>query len=302
MQNAFTVDVEDYFKVAAFTDVVAMSSWERRESRVERNTMAVLDLLAVHRVRGTFFVLGWVARQFPRLVRTIAARGHEIASHGMNHEMVYQQTPDVFRAQTRAAKAMLEELVQRPVIGYRAATYSITRASLWALDVLAEEGFLYDSSIFPMHHDNYGIPDARREPHLLRTSHGNTIVEFPISVVRYGKLTLPVGGGGYFRIFPYALTRWGLRRLNAQQREFVFYIHPWEIDPEQPRIAQARLRSRLRHYFNLDRCRSRLERLLQDFAFVPVVELLRDRGLLAQGGSGDWRIAAERESPTRATA
>jgi polysaccharide deacetylase family protein (PEP-CTERM system associated) len=292
MNNAFTVDVEDYFQVTAFADKVAISSWNERESRVQNNTGALLEMLAERGTRGTFFVLGWVARRHPALVREIARQGHEIASHGMNHQLIYNQSPAEFREETRSAKALLEDICQRPVIGYRAATYSITQRSLWALDILAEEGFLYDSSIFPMHHDRYGIPDANPVPHLMETENGHRLVEFPISVLRYKGVTLPVAGGGYFRIFPYALTRWGLKKLIAQGQEFVFYIHPWEVDPAQPRITGARLLSRFRHYYNLSRCRSRLQSLLGDFTFAPMRTVLQERGLLTQD-AGQFRINAQ---------
>ena len=209
----------------------------------------------------------------------------------MNHQLIYNQSPGEFREETRSAKALLEDICQRPVIGYRAATYSITQRSLWALDILAEEGFLYDSSIFPMHHDRYGIPDANPVPHLMETEKGYKLVEFPISVLRYRGFTLPVAGGGYFRIFPYALTRWGLKKLIAQGREFVFYIHPWEVDPAQPRIAGATLLSRFRHYYNLSRCRSRLQSLLGDFTFAPMQTILQDRNLLTHD-AGQFRINA----------
>jgi polysaccharide deacetylase family protein (PEP-CTERM system associated) len=292
MNNAFTVDVEDYFQVTAFADKVAISSWNERESRVQNNTGALLEMLAERGTRGTFFVLGWVARRHPALVREIARQGHEIASHGMNHQLIYNQSPAEFREETRSAKALLEDICQRPVIGYRAATYSITQRSLWALDIMAEEGFLYDSSIFPMRHDRYGIHDANPVPHLMETEKGHRLVEFPISVLRYRGVTLPVAGGGYFRIFPYALTRWGLKKLIAQGQEFVFYIHPWEVDPAQPRITGARLLSRFRHYYNLSRCRSRLQSLLGDFAFAPMRTVLQERGLLTQD-AGQFRINAQ---------
>jgi polysaccharide deacetylase family protein (PEP-CTERM system associated) len=282
MNNAFTVDVEDYFQVTAFADTVALSSWHQRESRVEKNTRAVLELLAERGIRGTFFVLGWVAKRYPALINEIVKQGHEIASHGMNHQLVYNQSQAEFREETRSAKRLLEDICQSPVIGYRAATYSITRRSLWALDVLAEEGFLYDSSIFPMRHDRYGIPDAKPVPHLMETSKGHRLVEFPISVLRYKGMTLPVAGGGYFRIFPYSVTRWGLKKLNASGQEFVFYIHPWEVDPAQPRIANAGLLSRFRHYYNLGLCRSRLQSLLGDFTFAPLRTILQERDLLVR--------------------
>lgn len=289
MNNAFSIDVEEHFQVTAFADTVSTASWPEHESRAVRNTRILLEMLSKRGIHGTFFVLGWIAKHHPQLVRDIAGGGHEIASHGMNHQLIYNQSPEQFREETRSSKQLIEDLCQTPVIGYRAATYSITRRSLWALDILAEEGFLYDSSIFPMRHDRYGIPGARLVPHLMETAKGHRLVEFPISVLRYKRFTLPVGGGGYFRIFPYAVTRWGLKKLNASGREFVFYMHPWEIDPAQPRIAGAGLLSRFRHYFNLGKCHVRLEYLLNEFAFAPLQEVLRERGLLTCD-TGQFRI------------
>lgn len=280
MKNAFTIDVEDYFQVEAFAHVVPRDSWGTYESRVERNTGLLLDLLEKSGVSGTFFVLGWVAKRHPQLVREIARRGHEIASHGMSHRLIYTQTPQLFRDETRESKKILEDICQQPVIGYRAATYSIVERSLWALDVLCEEGFRYDSSIFPMRHDRYGIPDAEPYPHQLVTPSGYRIAEFPISTSRFGKFKLPVAGGGYFRIFPYSLTKWGLRRINAAGREFVFYLHPWEVDPEQPRVPNPGALSRFRHYINLEKTYSRLSCLLQDFSFTTMRSVLASRGLL----------------------
>jgi polysaccharide deacetylase family protein (PEP-CTERM system associated) len=279
-QCAFTVDVEDYFQVDAFSDVIPVSAWGGFESRVVANTSRLLDLLEEHKVRGTFFVLGWIAERHTALVRRIAERGHEVASHGMTHQLVFSQHPDVFRRETRDSKRLLEDLIQAPVIGYRAATYSITRQSLWALDILHEEGFLYDSSIFPIRHDRYGIPDAKTVPHRLATPGGKTIVEYPLTAVRVLGLNLPVSGGGYFRLFPYGLTRWGLRRVRAEGRPVVFYLHPWEVDPGQPRVEGARWRSRFRHYLNLDRTLPRLNRLLQDFQFGTMRDCLSAQGLL----------------------
>ncbi len=280
MKNAFTIDVEDYYQVEAFAGVVNKNTWGNYESRVTDNTHRLLDLLDEHSVKGTFFVLGWVAQHQRVLIREIADRGHEIASHGMSHTLVYTQTPDVFRDETRRSKALLEDICQRPVIGYRAATYSITRKSLWALDILHEEGFRYDSSIFPMRHDRYGIPDAQPYPNRLRTPAGYTLVEFPISVFRSGALKLPVAGGGYFRLFPYPVTRWGLAQINRSGHGFVFYLHPWEVDPEQPRIREAGAMSRLRHYLNLTRTLPRLDRLLNDFSFTTMEDVLRGQALL----------------------
>lgn len=263
----FTVDVEDYFQVDAFSKVVDADSWDSYGLRVEANTRRILDLLDEKGVKGTFFVLGWVARRQPALVREIAGRGHEIASHGMSHRRVVTQTPDVFRAETRESKQLLEDIAQQKVLGYRAATYSITNQSLWALDILCEEGFVYDSSIFPVRHDRYGIPDATIVPHRLRTQKGAEIVEFPLTVWQPGGVNVPIAGGGYFRFFPYALTRYGFRQVRAAGRPIVFYLHPWEVDPEQPRIPGAGWKSRFRHYLNLDKTHDRLSRLLSDFQF-----------------------------------
>jgi len=280
VKNAFTVDVEDYFQVEGFANAIDRGSWDGFRTRVKGNTSLLLEMLDQRKVRATFFVLGWVARKHPEIVRQIAAAGHEVASHGMSHRLIYTQAPDEFRQETRDAKALLEDLAQKPVTGYRAATYSITSRSLWALDILCEEGFRYDSSIFPMRHDRYGIPDAEQKPHVLTTPGGARLVEFPISVLRYGGAKIPVAGGGYFRLFPYGLTRWALRKLNAQQQELVFYIHPWEVDPDQPRVEGAGALSRFRHYLNLDRCAERLGRLLGDFEFDTMHSVLAQRNLL----------------------
>ena len=198
----------------------------------------------------------------------------------MSHQRVVNQTPEVFRSETRDSKHLLEDLVQMPVIGYRAATYSITSQSLWALDVLYEEGFRYDSSIFPIRHDRYGIPDAIVHPHCLRTPAGYSLAEFPLSVVQLARINLPISGGGYFRLLPYAVTRWGLQQVIAAGRPIVFYLHPWEIDPDQPRIAGVRLRSRARHYLNLGRTFGRLTRLIRDFRFGTMHGCLAADGLL----------------------
>jgi polysaccharide deacetylase family protein (PEP-CTERM system associated) len=280
MRNAFTVDVEDYFQVEGFAKVIDRSSWEGIRTRVGASTTTLLEMLAQRKIRATFFVLGWVARKHPEIVHKIASAGHEVASHGMSHRLIYTQTPEEFRRETHDAKALLEDLCQRPVIGYRAATYSITRRSLWALDILCEEGFRYDSSIFPMRHDRYGIPDAESKPHVLTTLGGGQLVEFPISVLRYGWAKIPIAGGGYFRLFPYRFTRWALRRMNRQQQEFVFYVHPWEVDPGQPRVNAAGALSRFRHYVNLRRSAERLGRLLDDFKFDTMHAVLAQRNLL----------------------
>jgi polysaccharide deacetylase family protein (PEP-CTERM system associated) len=281
--NALTVDVEDYYQVEAFTDVVRREDWPRWESRVESSTGRLLELFARTKARATFFTLGWVAEHYPNLVREIAKAGHEIACHSYEHRLIYRQTPDEFRQDLRRAKNILEDLIAAPVEGYRAPSYSITAGSLWALDILIEEGFRYDSSIFPIHHDRYGIPDAERFPHLIRRPAGE-IIEFPPSTVRLCDTNLPVSGGGYFRLLPYAIFRRGLRRINCREAQAaIFFIHPWEVDPDQPMVPGSRLNV-WRHRLNLHRTLPRLERLLNDFRFAPAREVI-------QMAHGEWRMA-----------
>ncbi len=271
--NALTIDVEDYYHVEAFKDVIQASSWASRQSRVETNTRRLLDLLAEQETVATFFVLGWVAERHPVLVREIAQSGHEVACHGYSHNLVYRQTPKVFREETRRAKLVLEAQSQRRVRGYRAASWSITAKSRWALDVLTDLGFEYDSSIFPIRHDLYGEPGGERRLHR-RTSRTGELVELPPATLSVAGWNVPVGGGGYFRLLPYGVTRRALRWINRYERQpFVFYLHPWEIDPDQPRIKGS-WKSRLRHYVNLHRVEPRLKRLLQEFRFTRVDDLL----------------------------
>ena len=276
--NAMTVDVEDYFQVSAFDAVVSRSSWESRESRVSANTDRLIDLFAAANVKATFFVLGWVADRFPGLIRRIVAEGHELASHGYEHRLVYSQTSREFRDDVRNSRFALEQAGGCPVVGYRAPSFSIVNDSLWALDVLIEEGFLYDSSIYPIRHDRYGIPGWTRGVHRVERGAGS-IWELPGSTVRLGSANLPIGGGGYFRLLPYGWTRHGIARLNAAGEPAIFYLHPWEIDPEQPRIAAGRVSS-FRHYRNLARTEPRLRRLLGEFPFGRVCDVL--------AGSGMW--------------
>jgi polysaccharide deacetylase family protein (PEP-CTERM system associated) len=273
--NAMTVDVEDYFHVAALAEVISRDDWSKMEFRAEASTDRLLELFDRTSVRATFFVLGWVAQKAPDLVRRIHAAGHEIACHGLTHELVYRQTPAVFREETQQSKAMLEDLIGVPVDGYRAASYSITRESLWALDILCELGFRYDSSIFPIAHDRYGIPGASTRPGKIVTPSGASIVEFPLSTKQLFGMRVPVAGGGYFRLLPYWFTRWALASVNERDSmPFVFYLHPWEVDPEQPRF-NASWFSRFRHYNNLDVCEARLRSLLADFRFSTMRDVLR---------------------------
>jgi polysaccharide deacetylase family protein (PEP-CTERM system associated) len=278
IKNALTVDVEDYFQVSAFADSIAPKEWGNYPLRVENNTRRLLDMFDEQKIKATFFVLGWVAERQNSLVLEIADRGHEIACHGYSHQLVYNQTPEVFREETVRAKSILEDIIQQPVRGYRAASYSITEKSLWALDILAESGFVYDSSIFPVRHDRYGMPDAPKFPYVLKTGKGLSIIEFPLSTVKIFNYRLPIAGGGYFRIYPYWFSKMGLGRINRQKKPFIFYLHPWEIDPGQPKIA-ASLLSRFRHYNNLGKCEARLQNLTSDFKFGTTWEVLNTLGL-----------------------
>lgn len=268
IRNYLTIDVEDYYQVSAFETVSAPSSWDTLPSRVQRNTKVVLDILDTHKTKATFFIVGWIAERHPSLVREIVSRGHEVGCHSYLHRRIYTLTPDEFREDTKKAKDILEEITGQQVLSYRAPSYSITEKSLWALDVLAELGFMYDSSIFPVYHDTYGIPDAPRFRYQLKD---HQMVEFPISTAHFFGCNIPVAGGGYFRLFPYWLTRALLRTINFQEKQpFVFYLHPWEVDPEQPRFRNAPALSRFRHYNNLTKTEGRFRRLLQDFNFGPI--------------------------------
>lgn len=279
IKNALTVDVEDYFQVSAFAKNIKYSDWDDFKLRVSENTHRLLDLFDSYNVKATFFVLGWVAERDKALVEEIAVRGHEVACHGYSHQLIYNQTPEVFREETIRSKLLLEDIVQKPVRGYRAASYSITKQSLWALDILAEAGFEYDSSIFPVKHDRYGIPDAEEKPHKLITPNGSNIVEFPLSTAHLYKYRLPIAGGGYFRLYPYKITQLGLKQVNRRGNPFIFYLHPWEIDAEQPKI-DANWFSKFRHYNNLDKCESRLQRLMNDFDLSTVEDVLANLNLL----------------------
>jgi polysaccharide deacetylase family protein (PEP-CTERM system associated) len=265
-RNAMSVDVEDWFQVQAFAQVISRDEWDGLESRVVGNTLRVLDLFSDAGVRATFFTLGWVAERHPQIIRRIVSDGHELASHGFGHERVDQIGEANFRHDIRQAKAVLEDAAGVEVVGYRAPTFSISaRGTPWAHDVLAEEGYLYSSSVFPISHDLYGSPDAPRQPY--RPSSGG-VVELPMTTVRLLGRNLPCSGGGWFRLVPYPVFKAGLRRANAaDQGPGVFYFHPWEVDPAQPRVAEASRLSRFRHYTGLSRMAGRVEQLLQDFTW-----------------------------------
>ena len=278
--NAFTVDVEDYFHVSALASAFSRSEWSQQERRVEASTERLLGLLDAFGVRGTFFVLGWVAEHCPGLIKRIAALGHEVSCHGYSHELVYRQGREQFREETARSKRMLEDLTGERVSGYRAASFSITSESQWAIDILIDLGFEYDSSIFPVRHDRYGMPGAPRFPGVMTRPSGKSLVEFPMSTASYLGLRVPISGGGYFRLLPYWFVRAGLGRVNRNERQpFTFYLHPWELDVDQPRVKVGWL-SRFRHYTNLDKCETRLRRLLGEFEFASMRTVLEKSGLL----------------------
>lgn len=270
--HCLTFDIEEHFQVAAFDSPARRRQWQSLESRVERNTETILECLEAHHVKATMFVLGWVAERCPQLIRRMAEAGHEIASHGYGHDLITVLTRDQFREDVKRAKAVLEDATGMPVIGYRAPTFTITQETLWALPILLEEGYAYDSSIFPVYHDQYGIPGANPSPHLLST-HSGALWEVPPSTCKIGWMRIPVAGGGYFRFFPFWLLVRLMRKVEREGESLVFYLHPWEFDQDQPRMTGP-LRSRLRHYCNLSKTEERFRRLMQEFSFAPIRESL----------------------------
>jgi polysaccharide deacetylase family protein (PEP-CTERM system associated) len=262
LANALTVDVEDYFQVSALAPHISRQHWDAMPCRVERNVGRLLQLFARHRAHATFFVLGWIAERYPHIVRDIAAAGHEIASHGYSHLRASEQTPQEFSADIRRAKRLLEDTAGVAVLGYRAPSFSIGHANPWAFDCIAEAGYRYSSSVYPVRHDHYGMPDAPRFAYEVRPG----LLEIPVTTARVLGRNLPAGGGGYFRFFPYPVSQWAIRRVNrVDGRPAIFYFHPWEIDPDQPRISGVSLKTRFRHYVNLHRTEARLSALLSDF-------------------------------------
>jgi polysaccharide deacetylase family protein (PEP-CTERM system associated) len=273
MLNAFTVDVEDYFQVTAFERHIERDDWLGFESRVARGTHRLLELLARHNTPATFYVLGWIAKRHPELVREIRAAGHEIGSHSYWHRLVYDLSPGDFRNDLSLSLRAIEDTAGQTVTHYRAPSFSITKRSLWALDILAEHGITCDSSIFPVHHDRYGIPKANRRIHRIETSAGS-LWEFPPAVSRVGGVNVPVSGGGYFRLYPLSLTIRCLRQINRAGQPFIFYVHPWELDPDQPRLSAGSRLSRLRHRVNLATTEAKLDRLLTRFRFGTVSQVI----------------------------
>jgi len=284
--------VEDYFQVEAFANSVSRESWDRWPSRVEANTLRVLDLFDQYRVTATFFFVGWVAARFPGLVREAKARGHELACHSYWHRPVYKLTPEQFRQDTRRARQVIEDAVGGRIIGYRAPSWSITRDCFWALDILAEEGFVYDSSIYPIHHDLYGLPGARRFPYTHLCSNGLRLREYPPATLRFLGNNLPAAGGGYLRIFPPAYTELAFHVFEKIRQRVVVYLHPWELDPDQPRIP-GKLRSRFRHYTNLRAMQNRLGALLRRHRFEPLCDLLAAEEAKCELGIRRLRSRAE---------
>jgi polysaccharide deacetylase family protein (PEP-CTERM system associated) len=268
--HLFTVDVEDYFQVNAFECSVSRNAWDDFPSRVERNTDILLELLARKRTLATFFTLGWVARKAPQLVQRIVAAGHEIASHGWWHRKVTQLSPDQFREEARSSRQLLEDVSGQRVYGFRAPSFSIVPGREWAFDVLLDEGYCYDSSLFPIRRPDYGYPGTDPVPHLIKRP-GGTLLELPPATLDFAGVRLPAAGGGYFRQLPYGLFRRAFRRFTHTGVSAMFYIHPWEVDPEQPRI-QVPLLARLRHYNGLERTLPRLERILDEFRFTSVAQ------------------------------
>jgi polysaccharide deacetylase family protein (PEP-CTERM system associated) len=261
LRNALTVDVEDYFQVSALAPHIPRSDWERTPCRVQRNVERILELLAESGSQATFFTLGWIAERYPELVRRIALAGHEVASHGYGHRRATEQSPADFLEDIRRAKGLLEDIAGVEVKGYRAPSFSVGKHNAWAFGCIAEAGYRYSSSVYPVRHDHYGMPDAPRF-----AFHTAGLLEIPVATARVSGANLPAGGGGYFRLLPYTLSRSLIRRVNAVDRQpAVFYFHPWELDPQQPRVAGASMKTRFRHYVNLHRTEARLRRLLRDF-------------------------------------
>jgi len=269
IRNALTIDVEDYFQVSAFASCVAREDWDRMPCRVERNVDAILAMLDENKTRATYFVLGWVAERFPDLVRRIVEQGHELASHGYAHQRATEQSRQEFQQDVTRSKKLLEDIAGVPVHGYRAPSFSIGHGNLWALECLNEAGYRYSSSVYPIRHDHYGMPGAPRFAFLPEAGRG--LLELPVTTVRLFNHNLPAGGGGYFRLLPYRVSRSWLRRVNTVDRQpCIFYFHPWEIDPDQPRFRRASLMAKFRHYLNLERTEGRLRRLLGDFAWDSI--------------------------------
>jgi len=270
MHNLISIDVEEWFHTTALDPYIGMAAWESQRSGVVTNVRRVLEIFDRHQTKATFFILGWIAERYPQLVQEIAAHGHEIASHGYRHRLIYHLSPTSFREYVHRSKELLEDLTSRPVLGYRATSFSITKHTLWALDIIKEAGFIYDSSIFPIKHDIYGIVGYPRFPF----RHDNGLIEIPPSTVRISGKNIPIAGGGYFRLFPYSITKKGVQHINRSGYPALVYLHPWELDPDCPRIRQLNLLTHFRQYVNLGSTATRLEKLLADFQFLSIKQYL----------------------------
>jgi polysaccharide deacetylase family protein (PEP-CTERM system associated) len=270
MKNALSIDVEDWFCVHNLINVIQREQWPACESRIERTLISLLDILDKKKVKATFFVLGWIAERYPQLVKMIDGQGHEVGTHGFSHSLLTRLTPKEFEEELRISMSLLQEKTGKKVVGHRAPSFTLTPKTMWAIDIMAEQGLKYDSSVFPVSfHPDYGIPDAPLAPYKITQD----MWEFPLSVVKIAGKNVPISGGGYFRIFPYRFIRYGIRKANREGRPVVFYLHPWEIDPDQPRVKLP-IAKRFRHYHNLSKTEYRFNRLLDDFQFYPIREIL----------------------------
>jgi len=275
MKNILTIDVEDYFQVENFKKRVKFSDWDKYEMRVQANTEKILSILGGSNSKATFFVLGWVAEKLPHLVKKISDAGHEIASHGYGHDLIYERTPEEFKDDLLRSRTILEDIIKRRVSGYRAPSWSVTKKSLWAIDILMEERYSYDSSVFPIYSDHGGLASAKRFPHRIY-NHKNSIWELPISTVKIFGLNVPFSGGGYFRLLPYRFIKRSIEKINREGNPVIIYLHPWEFDAEQPRIMSDPI-SGFRHYVNIEKTERKLHMLLEGFDFIKIDDFLTDR-------------------------
>ena len=286
--NALTIDVEDYFQVSAFAPYIPRAEWEHRECRVERNVDRILEILAARETKATFFTLGWIAERYPALIRRIVTGGHELASHGYGHQRASELSRPAFEQDIRRAKGILEDLSATPVLGYRAPSFSIGSANLWAFDCLAEAGYRYSSSVYPIRHDHYGMPDSPRFAYRVKPD----LIEVPITTLRIFERNLPSSGGGYFRLLPYSVSRWMMRRVNATSQPAIFYCHPWEFDVDQPRVAGVDRKTKFRHYVNIGRMEGRLKSLLTDFEWGRMDQVFLDRRSRCKRLGADDQVTA----------
>lgn len=282
LTNILTIDVEDYFQVANFQRIIKPSEWDNFVPRIVGNAEKIVEILSETDTKATFFILGWIANKFPKLVKKIHQSGHEVASHGFMHQLIHRQSKDKFRKDIRRAKQIIEDIIEEPVTGYRAPSFSITKESLWAIDVLVEEGYKYDSSISPIYHDKGGLPKAKRYPYKI-SKNGSCMWEIPISTLKIFGHNIPFSGGGYFRLLPYGLIKRGIKNINKENKPVIVYLHPWELDPDQPRI-NAGVLNNFRHYVNISKTENKLKQLLKDFKFTTINEYINTTAVEADRG------------------